>query len=106
MATTDPCPLRYSRRSAEISTAAPRRCTAIKRPLPAPASLAAARKLAVLVLKLERPKLLVCLVDERGIHHPLRREFLRRHLVGDIPGIDVEHAGCIDLAVRAARGPR
>src|SRR5712671_399551 len=106
MATTLPCSLMYSRRRPAISTAAPRRCTGIKLLPSGPVSVPAARQLAVLVLEHERPELADGVVDIGGIDDALRRELLGRHLVLHVPLVDVEHAGDVDLAVRAARRPR
>src|SRR5947209_15615183 len=64
IATTLPCPLTYSRRRPAISTAAPRRCTAIRLLPPGFLLFPATRQLAVLVLELERPELLVGLIHE------------------------------------------
>src|SRR5213078_4619163 len=97
--------LAYSRHSPRISIAAPRRCAGIRPSLPVAGASAAARELAVLVLDHERPKLADRMIDEAGVDHPLGRELHGRHLVLHVPGVDVEHAGDVDLAVRTAARP-
>src|SRR4051794_36271691 len=107
MATTSPCAPPYTRRSPAISTAAPRRCTGmLSPPVRCPSASAAARQLARRILDLERPKLFDRFVDEAAIDQARFRELLGRHLVGHVPLVDVEHAGDVDLAVRASRRPR
>src|SRR5262245_64960234 len=95
-ATTRPAPLTYSLRNPTMSIAAPRRSTAIS---------ATAGELAVLVLEHEWPELAARFLDIAGVDHPFGREFAVAHLVLHEPGLHVEHAGDIDLAVRAARRP-
>src|SRR5262245_61270239 len=92
-ATTRPAPLTYSLRNPTMSIAAPRRSTAIS---------AAAGELAVLVLEHERPELAARVLDIAGVDHPFGREFAIAHLVLEKPGLHVEHAGDIDVAIRAA----
>src|SRR5262245_22557034 len=95
-ATTRPAPLTYSLRNPTMSIAAPRRSTAIS---------ATAGELAVLVLEHERPELAARVRDIAGVDHPFGREFAIAHLVLEKPGLHVEHAGDIDLAIRAACRP-
>src|SRR5262249_42000744 len=95
-ATTRPAPLTYSLRNPTTSIAAPRR---------APAISAADGELAALVLDDERPKVAARVLDIAGVDHPFGREFAIAHLVLEKPGLHVEHAGDIDLAVGAARRP-
>src|SRR6187402_1425707 len=105
MATTVPCPLAYSRRRPEISTAAPRRWDFIAGAAAA-TELAAARMLAVLVLDHERPELLHRVLQIAHVHQPLGGKLRRYHLALQIPRLAVEQSRHIDLPVRAARGPR
>src|SRR6187402_3135367 len=105
MATTVPCPLAYSRRRPEISTAAPRRWDFIAGAAAA-TELAAARMLAVLVLDHERSELLHGVLQIAHVHQPLGGKLCRDHLGLEVPGLDVEQARHVDQPVRAARRPR
>src|SRR5262249_31275071 len=73
---------------------------------PAVPGSAAARKRAVLLLQLERPELLDRRVDVARIHQALGGKLRRGELVLHVPGLDVEHAGGVHAAIRAARRPR
>src|SRR4029077_2231158 len=91
-----PALLTYSLRNPTMSMAAPRRSTAIS---------ATAGELAILVLEHERPELATRVLGIADVDHPFGREFAIAHFVFHEPSLHVEHAGDIDLAVRAARRP-
>src|SRR5262245_48255334 len=100
-----PAPLTNSLRTALMSIAAPRRSATMLVVPAAGTASAAARQLTALIFELEWPKLLDREIDVARVHEPLSRKLLVGELLLYVPGLDVEHAGGIDVAVGAARRP-
>src|SRR5215470_11340033 len=66
----------------------------------------AAFELGILVGENERPELLYGKLRVAGVDQALRRELRPREAILGEPILHVEHAGGLDVAVRAARRPR